>query len=299
MAKASFQNAVAVITGGGSGMGRSLCLRLAAEGATVVVADIDVSRAESVVSEVTTAGGTARAIRVDVSKEQDVWRLIQSVVSEFGRIDYQFNNAGIALFGDARDLTIEQWRRVLDVNLYGALHGTVIVYPIMVKQGFGHIVNVASSAGLTPAPTEAAYCTSKYAVVGMSLSLRVEGADLGVRVSVVCPGYVRTSMFQAATVVNIPAEKRGAMTPHEVADKSREAPIILNPRRAMGSSKAAATILEGVRRNRPVIAFPADVRIGWYLYRISPRLMDRMLMVAARDFRKYRGASQAGLADSG
>lgn len=183
---------------------------------------------------------------------------------------------------------MDQWRRVLNVNLYGVLYGTVIAYPVMVKQGFGHIVNTASAAGLSPAPTEAAYCTSKYAVVGLSLSLRPEGADLGVQVSVVCPGYVRTNIFSTATVLNVPADRRGAMTAEKVGSASKPAPIILNPRKTMDPAKAAQTILGGVARNRAVIAFPSDVRTTWRISRFFPRLMDRLLLVPVRDFRKYR-----------
>jgi len=130
--------------------------------------------------------------------------LAEETASAYGRLDYQFNNAGIAIGGDARDLTLDQWRRVLDVDLYGVLYGTLAAYPIMVNQGFGHIVNTSSAAGLLPTPLNAPYCTAKHAVVGLSLSLRAEGADLGVKVSAVCPGYVRTPIFGNAVVVNLP-----------------------------------------------------------------------------------------------
>lgn len=283
-----FKDKVAIVTGGGSGIGQSLCQELGQSGSIVVVADMNDTHAEDVVTAINKDGGKAKAVHVDVSKEEEVRQLIEGTVLEHGRLDYLFNNAGIALFGDARDLTLEQWHRVLDVNLYGVLHGTIIAYPIMAKQGFGHIVNVASSAGLSPAPTEAAYCTSKYGVVGLSLSLRPEGADLGVKVSVVCPGYVRTNMFKTATVLNVPQERRGAMTPGKVVGASKDAPIILNPRKTMDPTKAAQTILSGVSRNRAIIAFPADVRFSWRLYRLSPRLMDRLLLIPTRDFRKYR-----------
>ena len=85
-----------------------------------------------------------------MSREQDIRRLVQDTAAAYGRLDYQFNNAGIAIGGDARDLTVDQWRRVLDVDLYGVLYGTLAAYPIMVRQGFGHIVNTSSAAGLLP-----------------------------------------------------------------------------------------------------------------------------------------------------
>ena len=267
-----FKDKVAIVTGGGSGIGQALCQELGQGGSIVAVADINDDHAKRVAAAITQNGGRAHAVHVDVSNEEDVRKLINETVSEYGRLDYLFNNAGISIGGDARDLTIEQWRNVLEVNLYGVLYGTVIAYPIMVGQGSGHIVNVSSAAGLFPGPINAPYCTSKYAIVGLSLSLRVEGADLGVNVSVVCPGSVRTNIWQAATIVNVPPERRAALT----------------PRKMMEASKAARTILGGVSRNKAIIAFPAGVRLVWRLYRLSPHRLDRLMLYAIRNFRKYR-----------
>ncbi len=163
------------------------CIILIADGILFYVSRATFRREETLTK------WNGHAVHVDVSNEEEVIQLINETVSEYGRLDYLFNNAGIAIGGDARDLTLEQWRRVPEVNLYGELYGTIIAYPIMVGQGSGHIVNVSSAAGLFPGPINAPYCTSKHAVIDLSLSLRVEGADLGVNVCVVCPGYVRTN----------------------------------------------------------------------------------------------------------
>ncbi len=128
---------------------------------------------------------------------------------------------------------MDQWRQVLDVDLYGVLYGTLAAYPIMVRQGFGHIVNVSSATGLVPQPINAPYCTAKHAVVGLSLSLRLEGIDLGVRVSVVCPGYVKTSIYDNVELVNLPRE--------EVQRK---------PIKMIEVDQAAQAILDGVRAIR-------------------------------------------------
>ena len=271
-----FKDKVAIVTGGGSGIGQALCQELGQGGSIVVVAGITDDHVKRVASAITQNGGRARAMHVDVSNEEDVRRLIDETVSEHGRLDYLFNNAGIAIGGDARDLTLDQWRRVLEVNLYGELYGTVIAYPIMVRQGFGHIVNVASATGLLPQPINAPYCTSKYGIIGLSLSLRVEGADLGVKVSVVCPGRVQTNMYQAATIANLPPERRSAYEQQMTAPKR------------MDVSKAARTILSGVSHNKAIIVFPANVRLAWRLYRLSPRLLDRFLLNGTRNFRNYR-----------
>ena len=271
-----FKDKVAIVTGGGSGIGQALCQELGQEGSIVVVANINDDHAMRVASAITQNGGRAHAVHVDVSNEEEVRQLINETVAEYGRLDYLFNNAGIAIGGDARDLTLEQWRRVLEVNLYGVLYGTVMAYPIMAGQGFGHIVNVASATGLLPQPINAPYCTSKYGIVGLSLSLRVEGADLGVNVSVVCPGRVRTNIYQATTIANLAPEQRAAYEQQMTAPKR------------MDASKAARTILGGVSRNQAIIIFPANVRLAWRLYRLSPRLVDRLLLNSTRNFRKYR-----------
>jgi NAD(P)-dependent dehydrogenase (short-subunit alcohol dehydrogenase family) len=141
----SLENKIAIVTGGGAGIGEALCHELARRGARVVVADINGDDADRVATAIEGGGGRAQARRVDVADEQDVRRLVEETAAAQGRLDYVFNNAGIAIGGDARDLTPAQWRRVLDVDLHGVLHGTLAAYPIMVKQGSGHIINTLVS----------------------------------------------------------------------------------------------------------------------------------------------------------
>jgi NAD(P)-dependent dehydrogenase (short-subunit alcohol dehydrogenase family) len=182
----SFVGAVAIVTGGGAGIGAALAAALTARGARVVVADIDPSRAQAPVGR----GEALEGHQVDVTDAAALTALIDDVAARFGRLDYVFNNAGVSVTGDARDLELAHWRKVIDVNLMGVVHGTHAAYRVMTRQGHGHIVNIASLAGLIPLPTNVPYATSKHAVVGLSLSLRAEGAALGVRVSAVCPGFI-------------------------------------------------------------------------------------------------------------
>jgi NAD(P)-dependent dehydrogenase (short-subunit alcohol dehydrogenase family) len=203
-----FHGKVAIVTGGGSGIGEALCRELARRGAQVIVADINAEDAARVATSITGDGGTATARRADVASEQDITGLVADTVSAHGRLDYLFSNAGISIGGEAQYLTLDHWRRVLDVDLYGVLHGVVAAYPVMVRQGFGHIVNTSSSAAFFPNPANAPYGTAKCAVVGMSLALRMEAADLGIKVSCVCPGFVRTNIFRNSFSVNphVPAD---------------------------------------------------------------------------------------------
>ena len=205
--------------------------------------------------------------------------MVEETAAAHGRLDYLFNNAGMAIGGDARDLTLDHWRRVLDVDLYGVLHGTLAAYPIMASQGFGHIVNTSSAAAFFPDPGSAPYCTAKHAIVGLSLSLRLEGADLGVKVSCVCPGFVRTNVYQNAGVVNMPAvaalsgRARGAGRRHTGQNDGAIAGGAGDPRRR-GPQPGCD------RLSRLASAGPGAP------YRLFPGLSDRILLRQMRASRR-------------
>jgi NAD(P)-dependent dehydrogenase (short-subunit alcohol dehydrogenase family) len=276
----SLDGKVAIVTGGGSGIGEALCLELARRGARVVVTDVNGDDAGRVVAAIAAHGGLGTARGVDVAREHDVRRLVEETASAHGRLDYLFNNAGIGLGGDARDLTLDHWQQVLDVDLYGVLHGILAAYPVMARQGFGHIVNTSSAAAFFPDPGNAPYCTAKHAIVGLSLSLRLEGADLGVKVSCVCPGFVRTNIYQNADVVNMNLPQ----------DVPREQ-LAGAPAKMMEPSRAAQVILDGVARNQAVIVFPASIRWARRAYRLFPRVIERELLRRWRELRRYRTAA--------
>lgn len=274
-----FENAVAIVTGGGMGLGEALCEELGRQGATVVVADVDGAAAHQVAGRLKQTGASARAVRVDVANDAEVARLIEGAMAEYGRVDYMINNAGIAIGGDSRDLSIQQWRRVLDVDLLGVVYGTVHAYRVMARQGHGHIVNVSSLSGLVPQPGNVPYCTSKHGIVGLSLSLRAEGADLGVKVSVACPGDMRTKIYDNMVVVNMPRQ--------QVVTLSRRTHYLMPQ---MSAEAAARAILRGVGRNSPVIVFPAAVQVIWHLYRRFPSLLHRINIHRMRLLRTLRAA---------
>ena len=183
----SLNKRVAIVTGGASGIGRGIVNELAIRGAAVVLADIDGEKAGQAASELDRNGGRIQSRQLNVAQKDQIEQLIEQTASDYGRLDYLFNNAGVGTGGDVRDLDQNEWQRILSVNLWGVIYGSLSAYDVMVRQGFGHIVNTASLAGLIPAASTIPYGVSKHGVVGLSKSLRAEGADLGVKVSVVCP----------------------------------------------------------------------------------------------------------------
>ena len=161
----AFAGKTAFVTGGASGIGRALTVELLAAGARVTIADI------AGAPEAARALG-CQAVALDVTDAEAVTRAVRAFVSAHGRLDYLFNNAGVAVVGETKSMSGADWRRVLDVNVSGVVHGVHAAYPILIQQGSGHIVNTASAAGLLPIPGAVAYATSKHAVVGLSTSLR-------------------------------------------------------------------------------------------------------------------------------
>ena len=200
------ESKVAIVTGGASGIGRALCEQLARAGTIVVVADINVPGAQQVASGIERTGGRAEPCEVNVSSASEVESLVQATVSKHGRLDYMFNNAAIAVVGEIRDSVLDDWRKVLDVNLMGVIYGSLSAYKVMLQQGSGHIVNIASITGLLPGPVLAPYSTSKWGAIGFTLALRAEAAELGVRVTAACPSLVNTNIPDRTTYLKISKE---------------------------------------------------------------------------------------------
>lgn len=264
----SFAGKSAIVTGGASGIGRGLCEALAARGAAVTVADLDFAGAQAVAKGIARSGGSASAVALDVADIAAFTRLVESAP----QLDYLFNNAGFAILGESRDMAFEDWRRIVDVNLMGVIAGSLAAYKRMATRGEGHIVNIASLAGLAGFPVFTAYSTTKAGVVMLSQMLRAEGESLGVRVSVVCPGFIRTGIYDHATYLGVRKEQALAQNPFPVMD--------LVP--------AIEGILAGVARNDAVIVLPGYARFLWRLLRWFPFAAIPFWRKVMRDFRAIR-----------
>src|ERR1700741_923028 len=186
---------IAFVTGGASGIGAALATKLVDGGAEVWIADRQIGPAQGVAQSLGTGGAKAHAIELDVRDYPSFERAVAEAVQQSGRIDYLFNNAGIGVGGEIDSYTLDDWNDVFDVNLRGVAHGIQAVYPIMIRQHSGHIVNTASMAGLVATPGQASYTATKHAVVAISKALRVEAERHGVQVSVLCPGAIRTPIL--------------------------------------------------------------------------------------------------------
>nr|ACJ06774.1 short-chain dehydrogenase/reductase [Mycolicibacterium austroafricanum] len=275
---AQLSGKVVFITGGASGIGAALTARLGAAGAQVWIADRQFGVAEELAQRLRDTGARVHAVELDVRDPAAFATAIAATVQTAGRIDYLFNNAGIGIGGEVDTLTLDDWNDIIDVNLRGVVHGIQAAYPIMIWQGSGHIVNTASMAGLVTTSAQAGYSATKHAVVALSKTMRVEAATHGVRVSVLCPGVVRTPILSGG------AYGRNKSVSREDLVKLGEA---LRP---MDADDFADRALRAVLRNEAIIVVPRWWKALWYLERLSPALSMRTAAAALKRTREVQSA---------
>lgn len=212
------QDKIAIVTGGGSGIGRGVCLAFAREGAHVVVVDVNLQGAQETVAEVEAAGRRGLAIQTDVSAAEQVTAMVVAARQAFGRIDILFNGAGIISVATLLDTTVEQWDRVQDINLRGQFLCLKAVAPVMVEQGRGKIINVTSILGSQARAKLGAYGASKAGIISLTCTAAVELGPFGVYVNAIAPGSIETPMVKSAPstpeetarkVAGIPLRRRG------------------------------------------------------------------------------------------
>lgn len=188
---------VAIVTGGGRGLGKATCLEFAKKGAAVVVADADYNNAREVAQSIKDGGGMAMAIPVDVTDRLSVKLMVEAVIESYGHIDVLINNAGITRDSSFLKMTDEQWDTVMAVNLDGVYNCTKYVVPHMVKQEYGRIINISSIVGIDGNFGQTNYSATKAALIGFTKSLAIEVAKKGITVNAVAPGFIRTEMVEA------------------------------------------------------------------------------------------------------
>jgi len=265
---------IAIVTGGASGIGRSLCAALVRAGDTVIVADVNGVGAAEAAARMSGPGSAAPA-ELDVTDADAVRDLVERVHAEHGRLDLMVNNAGIGMGGFVEELSVDHWDRVIDVNIRGVVHGVLAAYPLMVRQGHGHIVNTASLAGLIPSPTLTPYSMTKHAVVGLSTSLRAEAARHGVRVTAVCPGFTDTAILDAP----VP----DGLAPTSMSGRGREL-VEKIPGGLYEADALARDILDGIDRDRRLVVAPRSARLISLANRWVPTAVERRMRSTVRAF---------------
>ncbi|GIP26848.1 2,5-dichloro-2,5-cyclohexadiene-1,4-diol dehydrogenase [Paenibacillus sp. J23TS9] len=193
---------VALITGAGAGIGKTTALRFAQEGAKVIVTDINLDSVNNTLSEIQQAGGSGTAFKHDVSNEDNWKSIVEESVQQFGAIDILFNNAGIYFIKPIADIGLDEWNRMLSINVTGVFLGMKHVLPVMAKHNGGSVINASSIAGLTGASGHVAYGATKGAVRIMTKDAAIEYASANVRVNSIHPAYINTAMGDYATQVN-------------------------------------------------------------------------------------------------
>jgi len=255
-----FQDKTVLITGAASGIGCALAKSLCEAGAKVYAGDINQDGLNTLVDK---AKGThcVVAVQLNVSLEGDFSRAIKQIVDEHGHLDIIVNNAGIVLRGDFNDTSMEQLRKITDINFWGVVYGTKLAYTQMRKQGFGQIVNVSSSAGIMPVPNSTMYSALKHAVIGLSHSLREEAALHGIQVNVILPGMVQSNIWNEA--INV----------EDYDYKKNMENTGLKP---ISADAAARAIMQGMDTNQRSIIFPFINRLVIRLYRWFPSLINKV-----------------------
>lgn len=261
-----FGGKLVLVTGAGSGIGRATSLAFAAKGAELVCVDRDATSAEATVASIRASGGRAHAYTVDVTDFAAMQALATRVESAHGVLDVLVNNAGIGSAGRFLDTSLETWRRVLDVNLMGVVHGCKAFLPAMVarKRG-GHVVNLSSLAGYVAPADMSIYATSKFAVLGLSESLRADMAREGIGVSAICPGVIHTGIIQATILEG-----------DTKADQTRARIDDFYKKRGFGPERVAEAILDAVRNDEAVRPVSPESWAMYYAKRLAPGLVRRL-----------------------
>jgi len=265
------------ITGAGSGLGKAVALRFAREGWQVAATDVDLAAATQTLAEVVAAGGSGFADVCNVTSEESFAAIAARLKREWNGVDVLVNNAGVATKGTVAESSIEQWQWVLNINLLGCVRGARAIVPLLTEQGSGHVVNIASFAGIANPPAMASYNAAKAAVISLSETLRHEMEPHGVGVSAVCPSFFKTNLI--ATSRQSSPEQGDEPAPQMDRIVQR-----LMDKSAVTADSVAGDIFDAVRDKRFLMLVNADDKRQVLLKRVSPEFYFRMVQKATAKF---------------
>lgn len=264
----------ALITGAGSGLGRALAHRYARAGYDIGVAELVPERADTVVNELAAHGGEHFAVRVDVSDDASVEAMRDAVRARWDGFDVLINNAGVASAGSIAESSLDDWRWVTNIDLFGVVRGMKAFAPMFQKRGCGHVLSTASFAGIAGAPGIASYGVAKAGVIALSEALRAEMEPFGVKVSVICPSFFKTNLLETARG----PDARFSGVAAKLMDNARET-----------ADDIADYVFKAQQRGEFMIIPTGPERMRWRLKRWFPEIYFRELMKFARTLSARRG----------
>ncbi len=271
-----FDKKVIVITGGASDIGKAISTQLINYDCTIVLLDINKDGMEAFQKEQTGKKAQIVLIHADMTDETVVENCFNQIVLKYGLIDYLFNIVGYGLVGEARDMTGDHWKNIVNVNFFGMLYPTLIGYKIMVKQKSGSIMNMSSIGGVVPSPFNTGYAATKAAIIGLSVSLREEGKEFGVNVSVVCAGGINTKLWDNVRLIKIPIEGFKKLIP---------------PSTLASPEKAAKLMIKGAVKKKRILFFPASGKVFNFVYKFLPGVYCAGVKMSVNSLRSLRQES--------
>jgi NAD(P)-dependent dehydrogenase (short-subunit alcohol dehydrogenase family) len=265
-----------IITGAGSGLGRCLALEFAGRGWRVAVSDISKTRMAETAAEVNAAGGKALGILCDVTKPKEIGKALKTLEKQWGGVDVVINNAGVAAGGFMEKIPVEEWNWIIDINLKSVIFGCRAFIPLLKNQKSGHIINVASNAGIASLAEMSSYNVTKAAVISLSETLRIELAPHNVGVTVVCPTFFKTNLMDQFKST----DERQRKLAEEMFAKANTS-----------AEKIARHVVRSVERRKLYVLTQFDAKLSWRSKRLTPETYFRFLGWAYRKglFEKYTG----------
>jgi short-subunit dehydrogenase len=267
----------ALVTGSASGIGRAIALDLARQGAHLYLLDVDAAKLALVAAEARKHGNGVIDVPCDLAQPEEITAVSKTVLQDWGGLDILINNAGISYHGKTEDMSAGQWQRLLGINLLAPIQLTMELLPALLAAEEGHVLNVCSILGLVAIPKFAAYQTSKFGLVGFSESLRAEYMCRGLGVTALCPGFVRTNIYQA------------------MLDGAGARPMRSPPRWFFASPEmVAARAIKAIRRNQGVVTVTWLARLMWFVKRLAPRLWSFAVRARKKKSMKPQNSLEPG-----